>query len=93
MEEGRSFRELESLGILDSKCANANAKVLKRFEESVVTKDGRYEVSLPWKGGAEEILEDSRATAVAQLLSLLKRLSRKNRLFQWYNDIIMQHLI
>ena len=40
----RSFWDLESLGICDSE-----GSVLAEFDNNVRFKDGRYEVSLPWK--------------------------------------------
>lgn len=89
----RSFCELGGLGIWYSRCANATKKILKWFEENLVSNGGRYEVYLPWKYGVEGMLEVNYTMAVGRLRSLLKLLSRTNELLKRYDHVIQQYLI
>ncbi|KAH6947225.1 hypothetical protein HPB50_017611 [Hyalomma asiaticum] len=49
----RSFWELEHLGIVDDTQLTAEGgNVLRAYEDTIVRKNGRYEVGLPWKENA-----------------------------------------
>ena len=49
--------------------------LIKRFEETIVHQEGRYEVSLPWKRYTGELL-DNRRSAEQRLQSLTKKLAK-----------------
>ena len=66
----KSFWELESIGISPDK----EDSVLTRFENDLRQVEGRYEVTLPWKSGARELLLDNEKLASYRLDSLRRRL-------------------
>ena len=66
LEEGlRSFWELESLGI-----SSPEKTLYEDFSKSVTFRDGRYEVSLPWRE-VHEPLPDNYQLSLGRLRSLL----------------------
>ena len=71
----RAFWESESLGI-----AGSDRSVHQDFEDHISFKDGRYEVSLPWKH-PHPILPDNFKLSQKRLQSVLRRL-RQTRLLR-----------
>lgn len=68
-----SFWELESLGILEPVDERSlQNTTIRRFENTILFKDGKYEVALPWKDGFE--LSNNKQVATTRLQCLLCRL-------------------
>ena len=82
VEEMKKFWELESIGVLANE-----ASVHDKFLDTIHKRDGRYEVSLPWKEH-HPLLPDNYEVAVSRLNSVLKRLRRNPELLTEYNRII-----
>ena len=82
VEEMKKFWELESIGVLANE-----ASMHDKFLDTIHKRDGRYEVSLPWKEH-DPLLPDNYEVAVSRLNSVLKRLRRNPELFTEYNRII-----
>ena len=82
----RTFWELESIGIKQEENS-----VLETFKETVIFKNQRYEVGLPWKE-AHDPLPENRSLSQRRLQSLLKRLSRKPELLKEYDRVIKDQL-
>ena len=82
VEEMKKFWELESIGVLANE-----ASVHDKFLDTIHKRDGRYEVSLPWKEH-HPLLPDNYEVAVSRLNSVLKRLRRNPELLAEYNRII-----
>ena len=82
----RSFWDLESLGITDTE-----ATVLEQFSSIVTLRDGRYEVSLPWKDPCSSI-PDNLQLSQGRLRSLLRRLRQTPGILKEYDNIIQQQL-
>ena len=82
VEEMKKFWELESIGVLANE-----ASVHDKFLDTIHKRDGRYEVSLPWKEHYP-LLPDNYEVAVSRLNSVLKRLRRNPELLTEYNRII-----
>ncbi|GFR19689.1 DUF1758 domain-containing protein [Trichonephila clavata] len=64
--ELRRFWEIESLGIRDNdsvSLGNGDEEILSEFDKSVCFVDGRYRVSLPWKPGMREVLQNNKTVA------------------------------
>ncbi|GFR06563.1 DUF1758 domain-containing protein [Trichonephila clavata] len=64
--ELRRFWEIESLGIRDNNSVslgNGDEEILSEFDKSVCFVDGRYRVSLPWKPGMREVLQNNKTVA------------------------------
>ena len=64
-------------------------QVLESFESSILFKDGRYEVGLPWKEEVQN-LPTNFGLAYGRLVSTLKKLSSRPDLLQKYHDSIME---
>ena len=64
----QSFRDLESLGIKDP-----DRSIFAEFEDTIQFRDGRYEVSLPWKD-PHPVLPDKYQLCLKRLYVLLRRL-------------------
>ena len=79
-----SFWELESLGINDYE-----STVIRRFEDSIIFRDGRYQVTLPWKD-PETVLPDNYQLSHKRLLSLIARLKRDPSTLQMYDAVIKE---
>ena len=87
LEEGlRSFWELESLGI-----SSPEKTLYEDFSKSVTFRDGRYEVSLPWRE-VHEPLPDNYQLSLGRLRSLLHRLKQTPDIFQEYNKVIQDQI-
>ena len=82
----RSFWELESIGITCEDGSSGTSDILATFNESVRFKDGRYEVSLPWKENAAKLVSNE-AAARARLFSLQRRLDKSPSLKDQYNQV------
>jgi len=80
-----AFWELESLGISES------LSVHQEFRESTSSKDGRYEVCLPWKK-PRPILPDNYELSKKRLQGLLRRLRQTPDIFQEYDSVIRRQL-
>ena len=70
VEEMKKFWELESIGALANE-----ASVHDKFLDTIHKRDGRNEVSLPWKEH-HPLLSDNYEVAVSHLNSVLNRLRR-----------------
>ena len=82
----RSFWDLESLGVTDTEDT-----VLEQFSSIVTLRDGRYEVSLPWKDPCSSI-PDNLQLSQGRLHSLLRRLRQTPDILREYDNIIQQQL-
>ena len=76
------FWKLESLGV-DSKTDS----VLEEFTQTVQFKNGRYEVSLPWKN-LHPMLPDNYQLSKQRLDGLIKRLRHDPEVLREYDSII-----
>ncbi|GFR17791.1 integrase catalytic domain-containing protein [Trichonephila clavata] len=68
--ELRRFWEIESLGIRGNdsvSLGNGDEEILSEFDKSVCFVDGRYRVSLPWKPGMREVLQNNKTVARKRL--------------------------
>ena len=87
-----SFWDLESLGITDDPEVNIDPVVLA-FEASIVHKEGRYHVSLPWKPGFKDKLQNNLPQAKARLVSLNNRMTKHPELSKSYHKSIKDMLL
>lgn len=78
----RSFWELESLGV-----KQPEQDVLTEFEQKIKLKNGRYQVSLPWKE-VHPPLPDNHQLALKRLRGLQHRLQQQPALLKEYDAII-----
>ncbi|XP_070384802.1 uncharacterized protein [Dermacentor albipictus] len=88
-KELKSFRELESIGIIDS-CTQTNEEseeVMSTFSTSAEKMDKRYEVALPWKPLNMQ-LADSKAVAKMPLTNLTKKLMKDESTLIKYGEAI-----
>ena len=81
-----SFWELESLGISD-----LDHNVLTEFNKNIEFKDGRYEVSLPWKE-SHPMLPSNYQLSLNRLHGLLHRLRHQPTVLQQYDNVIQDQL-
>lgn len=79
----RSFWELESLGIEEV----SNDPVCDRFTSTLQVRNGRYEVSLPWRDYHDD-LPDNYDLSRRRLHGLLKRLQQNPAVLREYDSII-----
>ena len=82
----QSFWELESLDIHDP-----DKSIYNEFENSIELKEGRYEVSLPWKK-FHDPLPDNYKLTLKRLHGLLCRLRQDPTILQEYNAIIQDQI-
>ena len=82
----RAFWELESLGI-----HNPDKSVYEEFGENVCFKEGRYEVSLPWKE-VHDPLPDNYQLSSRRLQGLLRRLRQDPAILKEYDSIIQDQI-
>ena len=83
----KTFWELESLGIEEV----SNDPVCDRFTSTLQIKNGRYEVSLPWRDYHDD-LPDNYDLSRRRLHGLLKRLQQNPEVLREYNSIICEQL-
>ena len=81
-----SFWELESLGV-----KQPDHCVLTEFEEKIKLKNGRYQVSLPWKD-VHPPLPDNYQLALKRLRGLQRRLQQQPTLLKEYDAIIQDQV-
>ena len=81
------FWDLESIGISQTEVAD-KSETLKKFEESIIFKDGRYVVGLPWKPGGQGKLLNNFNQAKARLERLKEKLDLNPALKTEYHKII-----
>ncbi|GFQ70872.1 DUF1758 domain-containing protein [Trichonephila clavata] len=89
--ELRRFWEIESLGIRDNdsvSLGNGDEEILSEFDKSVCFVDGRYRVSLPWKPGMREVLQNNKTVACKRFEGLIRRFKCDHELFCEYKDVI-----
>ncbi|GFR15756.1 integrase catalytic domain-containing protein [Trichonephila clavata] len=89
--ELRRFWEIESLGIRDNdsvSLGNGDEEILSEFDKSVCFVDGRYRVSLPWKPGMREVLQNNKTVARKRFEGLVRRFKCDHELFCEYKDVI-----
>ncbi len=85
-ESLQSFWKLESLGIVAPE-----RSVLEEFGESIEFKEGRYEVSLPWKE-QYPVLPDNYQLSLNRLRGLVRRLRHDPTILQEYHTTIQNQL-
>ena len=81
----KAFWELESLGIKQEESVHGN------FKKTIMFKNGRYEVNLPWKS-THIRLPSNRDLAGWRLNGLLKRLSHHPEVLQEYHTVMQEQL-
>ncbi|GFQ88840.1 uncharacterized protein TNCT_79171 [Trichonephila clavata] len=89
--ELRRFWEIKSLGIRDNdsvSLGNGDEEILSEFDKSVCFVDGRYRVSLPWKPGMREVLQNNKTVARKRFEGLVRRFKCDHELFCEYKDVI-----
>ncbi|GFR03292.1 DUF1758 domain-containing protein [Trichonephila clavata] len=89
--ELRRFWEIESLGIRDNdsvSLGNGDEEILSEFDKSVCFVDGRYRVSLPWKPGMREVLQNNKTVARKRFEGLVRRFKCDHEFFCEYKDVI-----
>ena len=91
IEEGmdvtlKRFWELESLGIRSDENS-----VYDEFQDSIIFKNGRYQVSLPWKK-PHPILPNNYDLSKKRLDGLLHRLNQQPEILREYNETIQNQL-
>ena len=82
----QQFWDLESLGIRSDETST-----LENFDETIVFKNGHYEVSLPWKE-THPYLPDNYELSRKRLLGLLYRLRQRPTVLQGYDAMIKDQL-
>ena len=82
----QSFWDLESLGI-----TGKEKTLYDNFCDTIKTRDGRYEVSLPWLE-THRPLPDNYLLSFKRLQSLLRRLRQSPELLHQYDDVIKDQL-
>ena len=82
----KMFWELESLGVKQEE-----SSVCQEFQKEITFKNGRYEVSLPWKQ-SHPILPDHYDLALRRLNGLLKRLQQNSDMLLQYDTVIKEQL-
>ncbi len=82
----RSFWDLESLGIV-----GAERTLYDDFLNTVTVRNGRYEVSLPWKE-VHKPLPDNFQLSLKRLRGLLHRLKQDPNILQQYDGIIRDQI-
>ena len=82
----RRFWELESIGINP-----VEESVHSKFTQAIAFKNGRYEVSLPWRAGCKDLPENY-DLCVKRLYGLQRRLQQDPSLCQAYDEVIREQL-
>ena len=85
----QKFWDLESIGISEKVDVEIDP-ILQEFEETVVFRDDRYEVTLPWKSGFVDKLQDNEMQARSRLAGLTRKLSKTPELDEAYNKAIQE---
>lgn len=88
----RSFWELERPGIVnDARLTAKDDKVLQAFEESILHKNGRYEVTLPRRENASDLVDKNCMTS-HRLCSLTAILLCNEKTILNYDQVIRSYL-
>ena len=82
----QSFWDLETMGITETEHT-----LYDEFCDKITIRDGRYEVSLPWRE-VHQPLPDNQQLCKSRLKGLLHRLHQKPSLLKQYDDIIQDQL-
>ena len=82
----QAFWELESLGIKQEE-----PSVHGNFKKTIIFKNGRYEVNLPWKS-TQTRLPSNRDLAGRRLNGLLNRFSHHPEVLQEYHAVMQEQL-
>lgn len=82
-QELSKFRDLEALGVVPE---NVD-EVYKQFLNKVQMKDGRYEVSLPWKN-IHSAISDNYSLNYSRLASLITRLRKTSPVHSEYDSVV-----
>lgn len=85
-ESLKRFWDLETLGIREDENS-----VYEEFEKSVTSRDGRYEVQLPWKE-PHPVLPDNYNLSQKRLTGLLRRLRQNPKVLREYDAVIRDQL-
>ena len=85
-ESLHSFWSLESLGI-----KVPEQSLIEEFGETIQLKNGRYEVSLPWKE-QHDVLPDNYLLSLNRLQGLVRRLRQEPDILQQYDAIIQDQI-
>lgn len=88
----QSFWELDRMGVADSELGDTDADTITHFEQNIIKKNGLYEVALPWKEDAVDMLANNQEVAILRLGSLLRRISRREGLLKRYDHAMRQYL-
>ena len=86
MHTGRSFWELEALGIQEEE-----RSLFDDFTNSVKFERGRYKVALPWREFHDQ-LPSNHQLSVNRLRGLLRRLKQEPAILEEYDRIIQDQL-
>ncbi|KAF2894389.1 hypothetical protein ILUMI_11784 [Ignelater luminosus] len=83
----KQFWELEAIGINDKQTSN---NVTNEFiENNIIMKDGRFEVSLPWK--SDGAVDNNYFSALSQMKNLTFKLLKNTRLIE-YDKVIREFM-
>ena len=89
--ELEDFWKVESIGVLDKYDSTEDKQAMAKFKETVQFKDGRYEVTWPWKDKEVE-LPSNKQLAYGRLKSCVKKLKNRPELLKKYDSIIQDQL-
>ncbi|XP_073231674.1 uncharacterized protein [Porites lutea] len=91
----QKFWKLESIGItpveMSVSTSQSESTVLKKFKETLAYKNGRYEVSLPWKD-EQVVLKDNYKQARSRLYNLERNLLRDSSKAKSYQEAINKYV-
>ena len=86
---------MESIGItpveMSVSTSQSESTVLKKFKETLAYKNGRYEVSLPWKD-EQVVLKDNYKQARSRLYNLEKNLLQDSSKAKSYQEAINKYV-
>ena len=83
-------RRLKMFWELESQCKTRESSVCQEFQKEITFKNGRHEVSLPWK--QSPILPDHYDLALRRLNGLLKHLQQNSDMLLQYDTVIKEQL-
>ncbi|GBL73985.1 hypothetical protein AVEN_230910-1 [Araneus ventricosus] len=72
---------------------NGDEEILSEFDKSINFVDGRYRVSLPWKPGMREVLQNNKTVARKRFEGLVRRFKCDHELFCERKDAIGDYVI
>ena len=91
----QKFWNLESIGItpveMSVSTSQSESTVLKKFKETLAYKNGRYDVSLPWKD-EQIVLKDNHEQARSRLYNLEKNLLEDSSKPKSYEEVINNYV-